>query len=42
MDKNLQSNRINSIRLQIELKQKKLQIGAVKWALHIVKPRLYN
>ena len=42
MDNNLRSNRINSIRTQIDAKQKKLQIGTVKWALHIVKWILHN
>ncbi len=42
MDNNLQFNRINSIKLQIVAKQKKLQIGTVKWALHIVKRTLHN
>jgi hypothetical protein len=42
MDNNLRSNRINSIRPQIDAKQKKLQIRTVKWVFHIVKRTLHN
>ena len=38
----VEHNRNNSIEMQFVIKQKKFQIGAVKWILHIVKWILHN